>query len=135
MADGAPARELLGRSREIERLGRLIEATRQGESGVLVVRGEPGVGKTALVDHVVGSVAEVRVLRAVGVEREMEPFAALQQLCAPVLDQLDGLPGPQRDARSISLVGARPGYSRVRPGGEGMTSSRSGTNVTRRLFS
>jgi DNA-binding CsgD family transcriptional regulator len=99
MAQDSPAGELLGRSREIERLGQVIEAARQGQSGTLVLRGEPGVGKTALVGHVVGSASGMRVLRAVGVEWEMElAFAALQQLCAPVLDRVDGLPGPQEAA-------------------------------------
>ena len=66
---------------------------------VLVLRGEPGIGKTALVDHVVASTSGVRVLRTVGVESEMElPFAALHQLCSPVLDRLDRLPDPQRAA-------------------------------------
>jgi hypothetical protein len=85
----------LGRERELEVLTRLIEAARRGRSGVLVVRGDPGVGKTALVERVVASATDVRVLRAVGVESEMElPFAALDQLCSPVLDRLDGRPEP-----------------------------------------
>ena len=89
----------IGREGEVEVLTRLIEAARRGQSGVLVIRGDPGVGKTALVEHVVASVSDARILRAVGVESEMElPFAALHQLCIPVLDRLDGLPEPQRDA-------------------------------------
>src|SRR5207249_4795943 len=99
ISEQRPPGELLGRGREIERLARLVELTHQGQSGVLVVLGEAGVGKTALVDHVVGAASGVRVLRAVGVEWEMElPFAALQQLCAPVLDRLYVLPGPQQAA-------------------------------------
>jgi DNA-binding CsgD family transcriptional regulator len=101
----------LGREREVGILTRLIEAVRHGQSGVLVVQGDPGVGKTALVDHVVASVSDVRVLRAVGVESEMElPFAALHQLCSPVLDRLGGVPGPQRDALSkvFGLSGGDP---------------------------
>lgn len=90
---------LLGREREIAALTRLIEEARRGSSGVLVVTGDAGVGKSALVDRVVGSGSGARVLRAVGVEAEMElPLAALHQLCRPVLDRLDTLPGPQRDA-------------------------------------
>ncbi|HEV7759812.1 MAG TPA: AAA family ATPase [Acidimicrobiales bacterium] len=102
---------LVGREREVEVLTRLVEAARRGQSQVLVVQGDPGVGKTALVDHVVASATDARVLRAVGVESEMElPFAALHQLCSPVLDRLDGVPGPQRDALSkvFGLSGGLP---------------------------
>jgi DNA-binding CsgD family transcriptional regulator/tetratricopeptide (TPR) repeat protein len=64
-----------------------------------VLRGEPGVGKTALLEYVIESASDLRVGRAVGVESEMElAFAALHQLCAPMLDRLERLPGPQRDA-------------------------------------
>ena len=105
---GSPA-GLLGREREVEALTRLIEGAQRGQSGVLVVRGEPGIGKTALVDHVVASVSGCRVLRLVGVESEMElPFAALHQLCSPVLDRVDELPGPQREALS-KIFGLRAG--------------------------
>jgi hypothetical protein len=90
-----PAQELLGRGSEIQVLNRLFRAVRGGESGALVVRGESGVGKTALVQHVVESATGVRILRAVGVESEMElPFAALHQLCVPLLDRLERLPDP-----------------------------------------
>ena len=91
---------LLGRAREVETLTRLVDATRGAAKAVRwSCAVDPGVGKTALVDHVVDSGAGVRILRAVGVESEMElPFAALHQLCSPVLDRLDGLPEPQRDA-------------------------------------
>jgi len=95
---GIPA-ELLGRGEEVELLTRLVGSVRRGESGVLVVHGEAGVGKTALVEHVLAAAPDARVLRCAGVESEMElPFAALHQLCSPVLDHLDDLPGPQRDA-------------------------------------
>jgi Cdc6-like AAA superfamily ATPase len=88
-----PSAGLVGREREVQVLTRLVAAARDGRSGVLVVRGDPGVGKTALVDHVVASVPDARVLRAVGVESEMElPFAALHQLCSPVLDRLESVP-------------------------------------------
>ena len=94
----APA-GFLGRQREFDVLGQLIEGAKRGESGVVVVRGSPGMGKTALIDQVVKSAPEVRVARAVGVESEMElPFAALHQLCAPMLDRLDLLAAPQADA-------------------------------------
>ena len=75
-------------------LGRIIEAVRAGESRVLVIRGEPGVGKTALLDYLAGQASGCRVVRALGVQSEMElAFAGLHQLCAPMLDRLDRLPG------------------------------------------
>jgi predicted ATPase len=71
---------------------------------VLVVSGEPGVGKTALVESAVSSASAFRVVRAVGVESEMElAFAALHQLCAPLLDQLHRIPVPQQDALEIAF--------------------------------
>jgi DNA-binding CsgD family transcriptional regulator len=80
-------------------LDRLISAVQAGESRALVVRGEPGMGKTALLDYVAGRASGCRVARAVGVQSEMElAFAAVHQLCAPVLDLLEQLPAPQRDA-------------------------------------
>src|SRR5271169_14468 len=91
---------LTGRRREAAVLDGLIDAVRAGESRALVVRGEPGVGKTALLDYLAGQAAPVcRVVRAAGVQSEMElAFAALQQLCAPMLDHVDRLPVPQGDA-------------------------------------
>jgi hypothetical protein len=90
--EGPPA-VLYGRRVERELLARLLEAVRAGQSRVLVVSGEPGVGKTALLQSAVESAPGIRVARAVGVESEMElAFAALQQLCAPMLDHLDRLP-------------------------------------------
>ena len=82
-------------------LGRLIDAVRAGESRALVVRGDPGVGKTALLDHLAGraSGAGCRVARATGVLSEMElAFAGVHQLCAPMLDHADRIPVPQQDA-------------------------------------
>jgi predicted ATPase len=91
--------ELAGRRSERDVLDRLIDAVRAGESRVLVMAGEPGVGKSALLDYVAGRAAGFRVARATGVQSEMElAFAGLHQLCAPMLDRLDGLPAPQRDA-------------------------------------
>jgi hypothetical protein len=85
---------------------------RAGESRVLLVRGEAGVGKTALLDYLVERASGCRVARAAGVQSEMElPFAGLQQLCAPMLDRLERLPGPQRDALSVAFglsAGAAP---------------------------
>ena len=103
---------LLDRLAERAALGGLLEGARAGQSGVLVLRGEPGVGKTALLDDTIGSAAGLRVARVAGVESEMElPFAALQQLCAPMLDGLERLPDPQRDALSVAFglrAGAAP---------------------------
>jgi DNA-binding CsgD family transcriptional regulator len=80
-------------------LGRLIEAVRAGESRVLVMRGEPGVGKTALLEYVAEHASGFHVAHAIGVQSEMElAFAGLHQLCAPMLDRLDRLPAPQREA-------------------------------------
>jgi DNA-binding CsgD family transcriptional regulator/tetratricopeptide (TPR) repeat protein len=80
-------------------LDQLIETVFTGRSRTLVVRGEPGVGKTALLDYLVDRAGLCRVTRTAGVQSEMElAFAALHQLCAPLLDHLDRLPGPQHDA-------------------------------------
>src|SRR3954468_15564670 len=99
MVSAIPQRGLLGRRSESMTLDRLLEAVRAGESRALVMRGDPGVGKTALLEYVVGRATECRVARAAGVQAEMElAFAGLHQLCAPMLDRLDRLPGPQRDA-------------------------------------
>ena len=88
----------------------MIASVRAGQSRTLVVRGEAGVGKTALLGYAVQSASDLRVARAVGVESEMElPFAALHQVCAPVLDQLERLPPPQREAlRVVFGVSAGP---------------------------
>ncbi|MDP4509278.1 ATP-binding protein [Nonomuraea turcica] len=90
---------LLGRGSECALLDQLIAAVRMGESRVLVVHGAPGVGKSALLEYAENAAAGMRVLRAVGVESEMElAFATLHQLCAPLLDRLENLPEPQRQA-------------------------------------
>src|SRR6266851_1829565 len=103
---------LLDRLPERAALSELLDAARAGRSGVLVMRGEPGVGKTALLENAIESAAGLRVARATGVESEMElAFAALQQLCAPMLDKLAGLPDPQRDALGVAFglkTGAAP---------------------------
>lgn len=91
--------ELVGRRSERGVLDRLLADVRVGHSRVLVLHGEAGVGKTALLDYVAAEAADIRLLRASGVQSEMElAFAALQQLCAPVLDHLDRLPAPQGGA-------------------------------------
>lgn len=95
---------LRGRKAESTALAELLDAVRSGESRCLVVQGEPGVGKTALTEDAVASVADFRVLRAVGVESEMElPYAGLHQLCRPVLNGMEGLPEPQRDALRVAF--------------------------------
>jgi DNA-binding CsgD family transcriptional regulator len=97
--DGRSGPELRGRARECATLDHLIDEIRAGRSAVRVMRGEPGTGKTALLDHVQHQASACRVARVTGVESEMEiAFAGLHQLCAPMLGRLDRLPGPQRDA-------------------------------------
>ena len=77
---------------------------RLGRGSALVVRGEAGVGKSALLEYVAGAAADMRVARAAGVESEMElAFAGLHLLCAPLLDRLEGLPGPRRDALGVAF--------------------------------
>ena len=91
-----------GRTSERRVLDRLLENVRGGQSAVLVIRGQAGVGKTALLRYCVRQAAGFRVAQSVGIESEMElPFAGLHQLCAPMLAHLDALPEPQRDALSI----------------------------------
>src|SRR5258706_8610220 len=104
MVTRLPGGQLLGRQRERKVLDALLTAARGGEGGVLVVHGEPGVGKTALLEWAVETGPEVRVIRTSGVEGEMElPFAALQQLCAPILELRERLPPPQRDALAVAF--------------------------------
>jgi DNA-binding CsgD family transcriptional regulator len=95
---------LRGRRDECAALDGLLRGARTGRSGVLVVRGEAGVGKTALLDYAIGSASGMLVVRASGVESEVElAFAALHQLCAPLLNRLEGLPAPQRHALEITF--------------------------------
>jgi len=95
---------LLDRVAERAALGQLLEAACGGRGGALVVRGEAGVGKTVLLEHAIGSAAGMRIARVAGFESEMElAFAALHQLCGPVLGHLDRLPGPQRDALGVAF--------------------------------
>src|SRR5205807_2338247 len=103
------AAELTGRRSERDVPDRLIEAVRAGQSRALVVRGEAGVGKTALFDYIVEHASGCRVARAAGIQSEMElAFAALRQLLAPMLDRLEHLPVPQRDALRTAF-GLSPG--------------------------
>ena len=90
-------------------LDRLLDGARSGRSAALVLEGEAGVGKTALLDYAMASASDLTVLRTVGVESEIElAFAALHQLCAPALDRLERLPAPQRDAL-LTTFGLRAG--------------------------
>ncbi len=95
---------LLGRRRECDQLDRLLSGSRGGQGDAVVVLGEPGIGKTALLEYAVTSADDFRVLRTVGNEAERElPFAALQQLCAPCVVHLDELAHPQRDALRVAF--------------------------------
>lgn len=102
---------LVGREAERARIGALLDDARAGASAALVLRGEPGIGKTALLDHAAEHAAGLRVLRAAGVESEAElPFAGLHQLLRPVLGHLPALPGPQRQALEGAFgLGTNPG--------------------------
>ena len=95
---------LRGRARECETVDELLDAVRDGGSRALVLQGEPGIGKTALLEHAAGSAPDFRVAWAAGFGAEMElPFAALHQVCGPMLDRLEQLPAPQRDALSTAF--------------------------------
>jgi DNA-binding CsgD family transcriptional regulator len=105
-------RRLRDRHGECDALDRLLGAVLEGRSGVLVLRGEAGIGKTALLDYAGEAASGCRVARVTGVESEMElSYAGVHQLCAQMLHRLDLLPGPQRDALSAALgltAGAAP---------------------------
>jgi len=93
------AAALVGRSAECAALDRLLGAVRNGASQCLVLRGDPGAGKSVLLDYLAAAAAGFLVIRVTGVESEMEfAFAALQQACTPLLKHLDQIPGPQADA-------------------------------------
>ena len=94
----------LGRAGERAVLDRLLETVRGGHSAVLVIRGEAGIGKTALVRYAARQAAGFRVAQIAGVEAEMElPFAGLHRLCAPMLARLDALPDPQQNALRVAF--------------------------------
>ncbi len=96
---GSPAAGLTGRRSERDALDRFVADVRAGQGRALVVRGEPGVGKTALLDYLAERASGCLVARAAGVQSEMElAFAGLHQLCAPMLDHAESLPDPQREA-------------------------------------
>jgi DNA-binding CsgD family transcriptional regulator len=98
------AERLLGRRRERAVLERLLDTSRDGHGAVLVVHGDPGVGKTALLEYAVEAGEGFRVVQAAGVEGEMElDYAALQQLCSPILEFIERLADPQRDALGVAF--------------------------------
>src|SRR3954465_8703923 len=91
--------QLLGRRSECAALDELVASVRAGPSRALVLRGEAGVGKSALLEYLVRGASGCTVARAAGVGSGVERgFAGVHQLCAPFLDRLERLPGPQRDA-------------------------------------
>ena len=99
-----PAGRLVGRQRERAVLDRLLGTARDGHGAVLVVYGDPGVGKTALLEYALEAGQDFRVVRTAGVEGEMElDYAALQQLCSPILEFIERLPDPQRDAIGVAF--------------------------------
>jgi hypothetical protein len=99
---GAPT--LRGRRGECEALERVLDAARAGNSAIVVLRGEAGSGKTALLDFLLERASNFHIARVLGVESEMElAFAGLHQLCAPMLDRVEHLPAPQRDALRVAF--------------------------------
>ena len=95
---------LVGRERERQVLDRLLADVRRGRSGALVVRGEPGIGKTALLEYCAEQAEDCRVVHVAGVEDELVlPFAALHQLCRPFLDRTVGLPEPRGAALQVAF--------------------------------
>src|ERR1700674_4675695 len=104
MAEGIESRRLFGREREIAVLERLLNTAREGHGAVLMVDGEPGVGKTALLQYASGAAHDFRVVRTAGIEGEVElDYAAVQQLCSPLREYSDRLPDPQRDALDVAF--------------------------------
>jgi DNA-binding CsgD family transcriptional regulator len=109
MSDGGFWPRLRGRQDECDTLSRLVASAQEGRSQVLVLRGEAGIGKTALLEFLAGSARGCQVGRAAGVESELElAYAALHQLCSPYLDRIGTLPAPQRAALGTAF-GLQPG--------------------------
>ncbi|HEY2650308.1 MAG TPA: AAA family ATPase [Solirubrobacteraceae bacterium] len=103
MVDPRGAAAARGRRAERAVLDALVEGVREGRSGVLVLRGEAGIGKTALLEHAIASASDLGMLRALGVESEMElAYAALHHVLVPLLAGFERLPTPQRDALGVA---------------------------------
>src|ERR687894_1817381 len=99
-----PASGLLGRRSECETLDRLLVGVRAGRGQALVLRGEAGIGKTALLKYLLDRASGCRTARVAGIESEIElAFAGLQQVCAPLLGGVERLPVPQREAVSTAF--------------------------------
>lgn len=99
-----PTHDLIGRRRECAHLAELVSVARDGHSQALVLEGDPGIGKTALLDFLKVAAAGCLVIDVAGVESEMElAYAGLHQICIPLLDGLDRVPAPQRDALRTAL--------------------------------
>src|SRR6478752_4621728 len=93
-----------GRSRERAELDRALASVRVGDSAVLVLRGEAGIGKTTLLEYLEGQASGCRVIKVTGVESELElPFAALHQFCMPIMAGLPSLPQPQTQALHVAF--------------------------------
>lgn len=114
MASEGRDRRLRGRGGECETLQDLLATVRSGSCRVLVLRGEAGAGKTALLDYLTEAAAGFRCMHVAGVESDMElPFAGLQQLCLPLMEHADDLPQPQREALEVAFgLGAGPAPER-----------------------
>ncbi|MFG1621904.1 AAA family ATPase [Kribbella sp. NPDC049227] len=99
MAPGQSGARLIGRRDECRVLDDLLRGAKAGRSAALVLRGEAGIGKTALLKYAIERSDGCRLVRAAGIQSEMElSYAGLHQLCSPLLAGLDHLPEPQRDA-------------------------------------
>src|ERR1700754_3182154 len=95
---------LRGRRRERAALDDVLSQVRSGRSALLVVRGDPGVGKTRLLEYAATHASGFRVVRAAGVESEMElAYSGLHQLCGPMLGHLGQLPGPMREGLQVAF--------------------------------
>ena len=95
---------LIGRRREQQTLADLLDDARHGRSGVLVIRGEAGIGKTALLTDAIADASDFRTVQISGAETEMElAYAGVQQLCTPLLGLIDRLPEPQANALHVAL--------------------------------
>jgi predicted ATPase len=94
----------VGRSSERERLDATLAPARDGHSAVLVIRGDPGIGKTALLRYAARQASGLRIIEVEGVQAEMElAFAGIHQLCRPLFDQLEALAPPQQSAIEVAL--------------------------------